>query len=174
MEHLGRHTEPLRPHGHMIAVPARGFMLFYVLEYSPNSPLGRQSSTSKRVWVNDEWISSRSSPGLPPLAPACNCLGKHVRALWMLYMGELGILTQWDWLPQTGLVQWSRLKIWMWSLWVLLAGEPNSFMVLYPRLGRWWKDLSYFSFTNANGWISVATVHVYTSSRGWDISYEVN
>lgn len=63
MEHLGGHTEPLRPYGHMIAVLARGFMFFMSLNiHQPPQ------------WGHSHWHWRDRGPernGSPPWSSLC-------------------------------------------------------------------------------------------------------
>ena len=79
---------PPRPYGHMIAALARGFMFFMPLSIHQTSHWGDSHGHQREYGsvMNDPlsgalWASLHSSQ-------ACNCLGKHVRALQMLHVGN--------------------------------------------------------------------------------------
>lgn len=121
VKHLGRHAEPLQTPGVYDSYTSERIYILYALEYLPN----RTGETVMDVRESTgQW---RMDPLSGVLWTAChssqpwNCLGKHVGALQMLPMGELGILIQWDWLPWTDFEQWSSLRIWVWSVLVLLV-----------------------------------------------------
>lgn len=86
-----------------------------------------------------------------------NCLGKHVGALQMLPRGELGILIQWDWLPWTILSSGPVWESECGQFWCCLSGSQQLHSELCSGLGKRWTDLSYFSLTSENGWISTST-----------------
>lgn len=154
MEHLRRHSELPRSPRHMIAVPQEDLCPLCSWIFTKLSTGETVTNTRGNVgqWWMDLlpgvlWASIHSSQ-------AHICLGKHVWAPTNAVYGGTGHadtirLTAMDW----ACVQRSTPRIW--SHLVPLVRECNFHGELCPWLGRRWKILPYFSFTSANGWISV-------------------
>lgn len=117
------HWAPQAPWASDSCSSKRNYVL-YVLEYSPNSPLGKQSWT--RESVDQWWMDPLSGILWASLhcSQACDCPGKHRRVLQILYMGNWA-----SWHNETnchGLSLCSGLvsEKWTWSLLVLLVRDP--------------------------------------------------